>query len=596
MRDFMSRARSLYAPALLSAFLLGSLAVSTEASAALFLEPFDFESSDVSVDYPDYSFNPGPGSGFVSGGELVLHSGGVGGGQVFSRPGFAMPHTLTGWVGSDPGGGHYNVALIAGGRAVLFHPGLSDGALRVEGSIGSNQDMGFTPAADVLHRVDVTSDGHGNHHVRVTDGSNPNNVFEIDYFDPTSVGDPIGFRRSGSEPPSGGPATGLFDNLQVSVPNMVYGETFANDFNLDVGVGDAASTDGVLVIQNPLAAGSTRTYGVDAPTGAFTVRADIGSDLNNGAYPIGLRISENRFVFHPGYTGIPGAFRIEGTDASHDNQDMGFVPANDVLHHFEIVADGDGNFNITVIDGEDPNNVFTTSFYNSSYVADDVSLYLRGAVTETGLFDNFQIIPDGGPRPSLHAFDNAFQTTLNGGDAGVVDGTLYLEPASSGDSLQKWDIGSPDNPGYNRIISAEIAATAAAGPDLFSVGLEIGENRIGFHPGYTGGGLFVDGPGGFGPLDVGFTPSVDQLHLLQVTQRPTGLFEVKLVNRDDPTQFFTRSFYNPNSLDGAIALYREGSVAGSGRYDNLVVQQIPEPAAAVLMLLGMLGLALRRRR
>ncbi|MEZ5303426.1 MAG: hypothetical protein R3F11_22715 [Verrucomicrobiales bacterium] len=84
---------------------------------------------------------------------------------------------------------------------------------------------------------------------------------------------------------------------------------------------------------------------------------------SNRNYNVGLQIGDNSLAFHPGFTGVPGALRIEGP-GGFGSSNMGFVPYNNVLHHVEVVQHANGMFDLTVTDSNNPLNVFTTSWFN----------------------------------------------------------------------------------------------------------------------------------------------------------------------------------------------------------------------------------------
>ena len=420
-----------------------------------------------------------------------------------------MPHTLSTWVGASNSGGSYNVGLVIGQNQVVFHPGYAGAALRVEGPGGfGNTNVGFTPANGVLHKLEVASDGSGNYHITLTDGANPANVFTTSFFNPSSVGGPVGLRRSG-----GATGNSQFDDLTVDVgPVVVYSETFENEFSLS-GV-NATSTEGELRMQT-----GTGIWTRSGPAGAYTVTVRVGADASNGSYNVGLQIGQNSVVFHPGYAGA--ALRVEGP-GGFGNTNIGFTPANGVLHKLEVASDGSGNYHITLTDGANPANVFTTSFINPGSVGGDVGLRRSGPTSGVGLYDDFSIVPASG-RPTLATFNNAFSTSLAGGTAASVDGVLRVSGPGGPDTVQVWNLGSHgDDP---LIISVEVGAETTS-PGSFNVGLGIGQNAIVFHPGYAGAALRVEGPGGFGNTNVGFTPALDTLHLLEVRCSPERLVRI----------------------------------------------------------------------
>ena len=550
------------------------------AHATVWTDGFDYDTANALADYPEYTWSPGTGTASVAGGVLNLTLPATPNSvQAVTRAGFAMPHTYSALVGSTSGGGGYNVGLNIGANSIVFHPGYAGAALRVEGLGGfGNQNVGFTPAPNVLHKLEVASDGHGRFDLTLTDGGNPANVYTASYTNPAAVGAPIGLRRSGSA------GTGICDDLTVSAPwPVLHAQTFdaLDPFTSSGGYEPLAASDGKLTIDS-----GTYNYTRPGPSGPYTLTAGVTASNSNGSYNVGLLVGQNNVVFHPGHGGA--ALRVEGPGGFW-NTDVGFTPANNVMHTLEVTADGAGGFGVTLTDGANPANVFSTSFTNAGSVGGDVGLRRSGPTSGVGIYDNLSIVPAAG-RPTLDTFDAPFTTTLNGGGADIVNGVL--EMTSTGNTEQLWTIGSFSG---DLLISAECGLRTSI-PGDSNVGLRIGENSILFHPGHSGGALRVDGAGGFGNTNVGFTPATDTLHLLEVFSRSDGLFEISLTNRDVPTQVFTTSFYNPASVGGDISLRRSGQPTGVGLFDNAVVQLVPEPATLSLLALGGLGLALRRRR
>ncbi len=576
MKWATSRNGRLWAPLTIAALVL-ALSVPTSALATVLLEGFDFDTTTPAADYPAFTASLGTGTAQVSGGVLELAQAAGSSVQRFTRAGFAMPHTLSTLIESSPGGGGYNVGMTIGNNDIVFHPGFGGGALRVEGPGGfGNTNVGFTPAANVQHKLEVKSDGTGTFDIKLTDGGNPANVFTASYTNPGAVGGAIGYRRSGN------PGTGRYDNLTVAAPWLVrHAETFETDFNFSGS--DFSSVNGELVLPG----GGDREWTHAGPAGAYSLSAEATASNSNGSYNIGLVIGQNNIVFHPGFGGA--ALRVEGP-GGFGNTNVGFTPANNVLHKLEVTADGAGLFNLTLTDGANPANTFATSFNNPGSVGGAIGFRRSGPTVGTGIYDNLSIAPAAG-RPTLDSFDNPFATTLNGGSADVVNGILELSPAAGG-GVQLWDIGGF---GGNILISAEVGARTNS-PGGFNVGLTIGQNNIVFHPGLGGGAFRVEGPGGFGNTNVGFTPALDTLHLLEIISRPGGHIELTLIDRNNPLNVFQSSFFNPGSVGGSIALRRSGQAVGQGIYDNLVVQFIPEPTSMALLSIGALGLIARRRR
>jgi len=325
-------------------------------------------------------------------------------------------------------------------------------------------------------------------------------------------------------------------------------------------------------------------------TGPGTISTLVGSDQCNGSFNVGLRIGENQIVFHPGHGG--GAFRVEGP-GGFGNQNVGFTPANGVLHKLEVTDVGGGLFNITFTDGANPANVYTNSFTNAASSGGLVSLVRKGPTSGVGLFDDFSI---GANLEGFNYSNDAqalypdWSANLNGGYAVVNGGVLELIPRRDTDTSQSF---LTDGYGGAFELSALVGADNSGGS--YNVGVTIGENNIVFHPGLAGGAFRVEGPGGFGNTNVGFTPANDVLHLLEIAANGEGLFEITLVDGADPNNTFTTSFFNLGSVGGDMGFYRAGPDVGIGLFDNFIVT-VPEPATLSLLALGLLALLRRRRK
>lgn len=74
-------------------------------------------------------------------------------------------------------------------------------------------------------------------------------------------------------------------------------------------------------------------------------------------------------------------------------------------------------------------------------------------------------------------------------------------------------------------------------------------NYIKFHPGMDGGELRIEGPGGFGNTDIGFTPetfsaSGQRLHILEITLSTNGENELQFISATDSTAMFQATWKN----------------------------------------------------
>jgi len=165
-------------------------------------------------------------------------------------------------------------------------------------------------------------------------------------------------------------------------------ETVATYPNLNwTGAGDPVVTGGV--VQLPIAASGALTQ--TGFSGDLVVSLKVGSDPGGGSANFGLQSGVNRLVFHPGHSG--GAFRVDGA-GGFGNVSMGFTPAGGgVLHQMKVLVRADtGQHIINVIDGNNPNNLFVTSFTNPAYSpGTDTFGMTRGGSAYTGNFDDLVI-------------------------------------------------------------------------------------------------------------------------------------------------------------------------------------------------------------
>lgn len=170
-------------------------------------------------------------------------------------------------------------------------------------------------------------------------------------------------------------------------------------------------------------------------TGDLVIRGKIGGAWTNatGSTNVGMAIGGNRLVFHPNYVNTPGAFRVEG-NGGFGNTNMGFVPAaNGTLHSFRITLDSVGKrFLIAVTDANNPANVFTASFTNSSYTpgGDSIGFTRSGSGVDAAVFDDLVVERDGWSETirassPLHwyRFDETSGETLVDYGSGSLSGT-----------------------------------------------------------------------------------------------------------------------------------------------------------------------------
>jgi hypothetical protein len=115
-------------------------------------------------------------------------------------------------MGYDGAAGTGSTSLVLGANVINFHPGYPSppGAFRIDGPGGGpNQDMGWTPGLGVLHHVEILSSPSGLFDIKVTDGSNPANVYTTSFTNLGSYGGQVGPSAVGSQ-------GAMFDNLSIT--------------------------------------------------------------------------------------------------------------------------------------------------------------------------------------------------------------------------------------------------------------------------------------------------------------------------------------------------------------------------------------------
>jgi hypothetical protein len=182
----------------------------------------------------------------------------------------------------------------------------------------------------------------------------------------------------------------FFENFQSVAPSS---EAFL-DYPKFKATGDQTRTiDATGVLR--LGAGSVpaANFFTVTPTGyapgtELVINIDMGFEGLAGQGGSALRLGDNTIVFHPGYNGPAGAFRVEGP-GGFGNSNMGWVPALSVLHQVEIHSFSNGLFTIKITDGLNPANIYTTSFTNLASYGGEIGP--SGIGTAVAIFDNFSI-------------------------------------------------------------------------------------------------------------------------------------------------------------------------------------------------------------
>jgi hypothetical protein len=82
--------------------------------------------------------------------------------DVLGQDQFTSPFVVTAEIGGEAlGAGTYHVGISVGNLRILFHPGYRQGGFRIERVdnhryVMTNQNMPFTPVADVLHKMRIS--------------------------------------------------------------------------------------------------------------------------------------------------------------------------------------------------------------------------------------------------------------------------------------------------------------------------------------------------------------------------------------------------------------------------------------------------------
>lgn len=240
----------------------------------------------------------------------------------------------------------------------------------------------------------------------------------------------------------------------------------------------------------------------------------------------------------------------------------------------------------------------TTQFLTASHVLGivlAVSLWACASSTSAALLFEETFDTDVANTAAFNAQYPAF-TTSGPDPVSVVTGVATITNGTGANNTTTATI-----PGYFQeiFVSADIGALSSNGS--YNVGFAIGANNVVFHPGLAGGALRVEGPGGFGNTNVGFTPANGVLHQLEVHQLPNGMYDITLTDGSNPLNVFNTSFTNLGSVGGPIGLRRSGPVGtspGQGLFDNFRVEDttvVPEPSTFLLAAFGLLGVGLFRR-
>jgi hypothetical protein len=161
------------------------------------------------------------------------------------------------------------------------------------------------------------------------------------------------------------------------------------------------------------------------------------------------------------------------------------------------------------------------------------------------------------------------------------------------------DIGS-----FTGNLVVNFDAAIIGDPGMINVGLRVGDNNYIFHPGYSGGAFRIDGPGGHGNYNMGFTPTMlVPEHMTVTINGSSGSTSIQIFDGNNPSVSYTESFLDTNYMSGVSVLGLSYGGAGTDLFTNIVVSDgqksaapVPEPGTVALLGLGMAGLAVYGKR
>jgi len=171
-----------------------------------------------------------------------------------------------------------------------------------------------------------------------------------------------------------------------------------------------------------------------------------------------------------------------------------------------------------------------------------------------------------------------------GGNAVVTNGALNLSGTYVTNTFQT-TTGFPGD----LLIQLDLGKVPGGGSS--NVGLRIGGNRLVFHPGYGGGAFRVEGNGGFGNTNMGFTPPGNGVMIPMTVQvnAATKQFLITVTDPTDPSHVFNATFTNPNYNPGVDLIgptRNTSSAVEVGLYDNLLIRTPGSNAAWIEAILA----------
>lgn len=129
------------------------------------------------------------------------------------------------------------------------------------------------------------------------------------------------------------------------------------------------------------------------------------------------------------------------------------------------------------------------------------------------------------------------------------------------------------------------------------LGISVGNNNLLFCPNYPTGCFRIEGPGGFGNSDIGFTPSSAWNHVRVAVDASEKTIEFRITDGVMPSNTFSHLFSDTDYVAGTTLFGLHAQGGGTASFDNFqITTSVPEPGASTMLLGGLALLAWIRRR
>jgi hypothetical protein len=201
------------------------------------------------------------------------------------------------------------------------------------------------------------------------------------------------------------------------------------------------------------------TSGLEA-NGDLVYSIDLGA--TDSSSRIGLKLGDNLIRLYPSL----GAVKVDGP-GGWTVPSIGFKPALNVLHRFELKTSRTGELTISLTDGSEASNVFTKTITNPDSVGQEVAIYHMGSSDQGLLFDNLTIRSAGG--------SSSPKTPMT--SAGDLAGHVELPPLDASDKSVR--LGTI--PGAGEILVEMLGGDKASRKLTYHMSEAVADGDDGFH-------------------------------------------------------------------------------------------------------------------